>query len=1095
MDTRVALLWDKRLQSPITEKEIEAITCELRNQGFSCHRISPKDLIDRHEVLDGVRILVNAMGKGYPEEGFTRLYAFYQDGGCILSLTPYSFTTPFVLEGEHAVFRPNDLRALHTLRLIDKWVATGDSSGQHTVCTHPRYAFITENDLIGSFSESCSAVYRFADEQYEPDSRLTVCCQSVHEDGRVLGAPVVRIDHDDYGTLAFINVLLAKNYFATEKGLALIRGLAEELLWPRVFLSVSAGYGRYSETETPELTIVCEHLHTGMNNVRISEYLLEARAELPDGTVLDEASWCIAAPDEKRFSPLVWRPDISCTGEIDVFVTLSWEGGVLDEYRTGFYRLSDADMERTLASFVPVKLDSSVSTDFCVRAGRPFPMHGTNYFVTDAFRRCFENMNVLLCRQEMAQIVSAGINILRTGIWVGHDLFYSEDGFVSERAARNLQAFLLTAVKFDLPVQFVLGASTFDHWDRSRCYIHDPYLIKRARNAFGDFARRFKSFPNVMVDAINEPSYSSAGAWRLGRPSGSPYEKEHWHQWLRKKYNDDLSALRRSWRRTDAEISSFAECELPDKTLFEREYNRTYGDYPVYASVNDFFAFARESFNQWLDGIYHAVKDIAPDMIFMMGRDEELRIPAEQDMAHAGLVQMINIHQWNKNAAMFTEYVFNRIKGMPCCGQEMGTYPYFGPDGEEITTEEDCRRLLDRKLAYSFGNWLQWQYQNDPKMGGSHEVDLGLLRADKTETPSMELVRLNAFIDEKMAEYLTGRDDEASGIVMLHPTSFYFSCDSDVAMRAAVNSVLALHYRCGHTADMVLEHIFASGDKKQVGRPDLMIVPCAHMLSDAAFERLMHFAEAGGTVLLSGGAWRDEHCCVTDRLMSLFPDAAAVPMRSRESFILEGRETEVTFYGAVEKWRNTAAVFQTTLFSGVPEVKTRPLGKGTLIVCPVPVEMSDCPRAIEQLYSYALRVSGTENRVMEVGKKNAGILIYPMVYDRATLYTFANEGRQAAATVIDRRTGVKIEVTIPAERSARVWIDDKGNLLGGCLFGGSLRIGDTTVEPGGELAFCMTDFSYMAGRRENEEFIIGGKRWGIKQLFHRGSFDSREATV
>ena len=93
----------------------------------------------------------------------------------------------------------------------------------------------------------------------------------------------------------------------------------------------------------------------------------------------------------------------------------------------------------------------------------------------------------------MAQIVSAGINILRTGIWVGHDLFYSEDGFVSERAARNLQAFLLTAVKFDLPVQFVLGASTFDHWDRSRCYIHDPYLIKRARNAFSDFAHRFQT--------------------------------------------------------------------------------------------------------------------------------------------------------------------------------------------------------------------------------------------------------------------------------------------------------------------------------------------------------------------------------------------------------------------------------------------------------------------------------------------------------------------------------------------------------------------------------------------------------------------------
>ena len=172
------------------------------------------------------------------------MHALYQDGGSILCLTPYSFTTPFVFEGEHVVFRPNDLRALHTLRLIDKWVATGSSSGQHMVCTNPRYAFITENDLIGPFSESCSAVYRFAGEQYEPDSRLTVCCQSVHEDGRVQGAPVVRIDHDNYGTLAFINFLPSDGYFATDKGLALIRGLTEELLWPCACLSVSTGYGR-----------------------------------------------------------------------------------------------------------------------------------------------------------------------------------------------------------------------------------------------------------------------------------------------------------------------------------------------------------------------------------------------------------------------------------------------------------------------------------------------------------------------------------------------------------------------------------------------------------------------------------------------------------------------------------------------------------------------------------------------------------------------------------------------------------------------------------------------------------------------------------
>ena len=99
----------------------------------------------------------------------------------------------------------------------------------------------------------------------------------------------------------------------------------------------------------------------------------------------------------------------------------------------------------------------------------------------------FEHPNVYVWNQDLAQIHDAGLNMIRTGWWTGWDKFCDENGQPYERTLRTLEAYLMTARKYGLPVQFNFFAFLPDVLGGTNAFL-DP--AGRPPPADSDFVRR-----------------------------------------------------------------------------------------------------------------------------------------------------------------------------------------------------------------------------------------------------------------------------------------------------------------------------------------------------------------------------------------------------------------------------------------------------------------------------------------------------------------------------------------------------------------------------------------------------------------------------
>ncbi len=96
----------------------------------------------------------------------------------------------------------------------------------------------------------------------------------------------------------------------------------------------------------------------------------------------------------------------------------------------------------------------AVNHDYFELDGHPLAVVGTTYMSSEVQRLYFEHPNVYMWNQDIAQIQDAGLNMIRTGWWTGWDKFCDENGQPYERTLRTLEAYLMTARKNGLPVQF-----------------------------------------------------------------------------------------------------------------------------------------------------------------------------------------------------------------------------------------------------------------------------------------------------------------------------------------------------------------------------------------------------------------------------------------------------------------------------------------------------------------------------------------------------------------------------------------------------------------------------------------------------------------
>lgn len=979
-------------------------------------------------ALDGYDAAVNAMGRYFEEASSGALEDFYRAGGLIVHLTPDALTVPYRMQnGEPEIF-PEQVDLIRTVGCVDLYVPVqAEKAACRVEAASPRYAALAKIlDSCDDAADWRSANYNLgrgaADESGVIEPKLHIAGRIVpavslrNADGRVQAQAVVKTVRPGEGSMLYFN-FTSRAFWenpATEEAFwALVREEAENTC----AVYAEAAYARYLPGEVPSVYVSVQE--TGRPGTIGAA---EVRLRVTAAPSYAAAQWRTVA--EKTVQ-------VACGETVEVPLPVCPEGACRidctangETVTTGFYVLSDEAIAQVNGAFPRMCVDKAVSTEFHVQGGGTAPVHGTTYFVTDMYRSCFMHMNAWLCDRDMRRLAGDGFNLIRTGMWHNALAFYGESGEISERGIRALQAFFFTAAQQGITVQFVLGNVEMNDWDKSKSALHDPETRGKCFRMLTHFFKAFAAYANVQMDIINEPSYSARSPWTTGRPAHDPAELKNWRAWLRARYAGDISALRARWGRCAARCTDFDVLPLPGDDAFFRTYNRT-TVYEFHAVTADFFAFARESYSGWCRSIRELGRTYAPDMVVLMGRDESIRIPCEQDEYFAGNVDTVNWHQWQKNGIVFAEFALNKVPDSICCGQELGVYQMEDHRGFKRLRPEQIGAVLERKLLYAFGNWVQWQWKNDPYLPEISENTLGIVRADGTETPGLNACRRLAAAEQRMAPYMGGRDTADSPVVIVHPSSNHFSCDQAFAEESVRTAIELLGFDLKEHFVVALEHTlqhYAPKSKK------LYIVPSACRLREETWALLLRFAEAGSAVLITGPVEQDEFYCAQSRMTALDPALRVQGLRNVE----RTDAGEIGFYRimggcdamhALDKYAADGAAES--------RLRTYAVGKGTVYCHPLPLELGDDKRAAAALYRRVLRdagLGGATFRLLDEQPSRA-VLVRAQRFDRSIAYTLVNEGEAAELRLEDTETGRRLNCRLDAGHGVKFWLGRDGALL------------------------------------------------------------------
>ncbi|MBQ7954577.1 MAG: cellulase family glycosylhydrolase [Lachnospiraceae bacterium] len=958
----------------------------------------------------GLRVLINAMDCYLPEEKITLLVDFFNAGGNIINLSPAPFTVALESGLENH-------RMLRSFGIIDDF---------RPIKEHNTFAVNAEGERIEStLTGLCSAVYHLSEKDHDGKAGRSAYLEHIldafNEEGVQIATPVIRVVTHQKGSMSFFNFDFRASMTDEPFWEKLFLQLVQKELTGNLLLDLDCSFARYLPEEEKNIRIKIDNInYSGISK----DAPLTLRIAVCDSKkhLIYEQQEVISLPYEATFTP-----SAATSSLYQVKATVSISDTVVTEKETGFLVLSEEELTRELGQFKPMYIDESISCDYCLVDGKPTAILGTTYFVSDVYRECFYYMNAWLCNQEMARLAADGFNTLRSGNWHYNANIYEADGSIDERGLRALQTYFFLAAKHGFTVQFALGNVMLNQWDEDRSPIHDSEMREKCMTFVRSFAQHFASYPNVTLDIVNEPSYSNKGPWTTARPSGETGELKRYRSWLSEKYNGNISALRTAWGESAANIQSFDHVEMPRYDLFSRNFCRTV-QREHYVVLADFFSFAREEFLDWTAQVRANVKKYAPNMTVIMGRDETLRIPSQQDEVLAGNVDMVCWHQWHFNANLFTEYLLNRVRGKLCVAQELGMYKFDDVRSGKRHTDEEMAKKLQKKLLCAFGNFVQWQAHDDPFMYELCENSLGLYRADMSPTPSLGMTKKLIAAEKRMEHLMTGRADDKIKIATLYGTSYYFSVDSPVAQLGIRNHIYALYNSMKEQSDFVLEHLFKKEYASAIGSPRLIILPAMQLLRRDCWQELLEYAKNGATLLISGCIDKNEYFAEDAKISTLVSGYETRKLMDFEKLFIDGKEYSLDFRGAAS-YADASNVLDCGSIEERNELTEISLGEGHIIYCPYPIELSANPDAICALYEYAIRKAEAQNEIYKVIEGKPHILLTATSYENCTVYTLINEGYGDRVSFRDLRSGKQFTVSLDNIGGYKLWVSGDGTVL------------------------------------------------------------------
>ena len=546
-------------------------------------------------------LLILPYGSAFPEEAWPDIHQFLQRGGNLVVLGGQPFTRAAYRDHGSWKLREYSVRYIRPL-MIDQYQTTPGSDGLEFQA-NPEIplqlpAFPWKRAFSPVIRLSAVDLYKRGGAAGAIDARLDTLAWGVKQ-GRKLSAPAMLVDHlrngFNGGRWVFLNADLPAEFYGSAAGSRVVADLAELAVQGSQEFIVRPVLPLYLPGEPVQLDVQ-------WTSARASSAALTVKiATYPEGEPTKRSETTATLPSAQS----TVLPAPSGKGLHVVEATLMEGDKVRAIYHSGFW-IRDEEYLRAGPRL-------TVNQDYFELDGHPLAVVGTTYMSSEVQRLYFEYPNVYVWNRDLAQISGGDLNMIRTGWWTGWDKFCNENGQPYERTLRTLEAFLMTARKNGLPLQFNFFAFLPDVLAGVNPYL-DPESVRKQRTLISSVVARFHDVPWLAWDFINEPSISQH-LWTM-RPNGDPIEVAKWNEWLSQRY-PDRAALAAMW---NVPIDSVqGTIPLPDDSEFTLR-----GEYIGHNSlkVYDYFLFSQEVFAHWVKTMASAVRETGSQQLVTVGQDE-----------------------------------------------------------------------------------------------------------------------------------------------------------------------------------------------------------------------------------------------------------------------------------------------------------------------------------------------------------------------------------------------------------------------------------------------------------------------------------------
>jgi hypothetical protein len=949
-----------------------------------------------------MKLLILPQGSAIPEAAWSSVSGFLHRGGNLLVLGGRPFTRAAYHDNSGWHLRDYSTRFTRAL-LIDQYQATSGSDGA-TFTPNPEIAVdLPQFKWKQAFSPiirlSINDVYSRGGSAGSLDVKLDALVWGV-SNGRKMSAPLLQIDHYastfDGGRWIFLSAELTPDFYSSPDAAKLLHGLADRALEGALQFSVRPTLPLYLAGEAVEVETI---LHSSTKlaaalSVRLVTYPEDEPANKQTTTISLAASSTSLLPTPHAKG-------------LQIIEARLLEGSAIRAVYHSAFWIRDEDYLRSGPTL-------GVNADYFTINGQPLAVVGTTYMSSEVQRLYFDHPNVYVWNSDLGLIHSAGLNMIRTGWWTGWDKLCDESGRPYERTLRTMEAYLMTARKYDLPVQFTFFAFLPEILGGVNPYL-DGEAIRKQQNLVASVAARFHEVPFLAWDLINEPSFSKH-LWQM-RPNDDPVELAAWNIWLAQKY-PDRAALAAAWNVLPETIAD--TISLPKEQEFSPR--------GVFAGINslriyDYVLFAQEKFADWVHGMRDAIRATGSRAPITVGQDEGGYFDRLHPAFFADDVDFTTNHSWWQNDNLLWDSLVAKQPGKAMLIQETGLQRELTPEEIARRTPEQDAALFERKFAVSFAHGsgaIEWLWNSNSYTTESNEAPIGALRSDGTEKPEATVLRDMARFAAAASPYLV--NPKRPDIAVVSSQAAQFSVQGQLQIEAQQNAVRALAYDLHQPCYLIAEnHI----DK--LGSPRLVILPSAQALRESTWQALLNYVRNGGNLLVTGPVSRDEHWHLVDRYTPLGVHATTEPLTFHAASIAKG--FGLSAQGpliVLEFAQQQQQLLEYLQFDEDSPWTNLRLGHGQLFWVAYPIELSRPSGIAAQIYQQAvvrasIPPSGDGGLVFR-----DDLLIYPIQLQGAVLYILENESNEAHhMNLRDPVSDTQIAVQVSAGRASLALIDKK----------------------------------------------------------------------